>query len=141
MNQSKTYGLTHLAISVTDIERTLKFYQQVFEMEIMYHEKDMIQLTTPGSFDILVFEQKTKDTIHLNSGIDHFGFRLREAKDIDVIITKINLAGGTIIDKGDFVPGSPYVFFKDPDGYTVEVWYELIPTELIPTKKENHPAN
>jgi hypothetical protein len=23
------------------------------------------------------------------------------------------------------VPGEPYVFFEDPDGYEVEVWYEL----------------
>jgi hypothetical protein len=29
-------------------------------------------------------------------------------------------------DKGEFVPGDPYIFFKDPDGYEVEIWYELI---------------
>lgn len=50
-----TYGLTHLAISVKDIERTLSFYCSVFDMQMMYHEKDMIQLTTPGCHDILVF--------------------------------------------------------------------------------------
>ena len=83
MNHTKTYGLTHLAIAVSDIERTLKFYHQVFEMETMYHEKDMIQLNTPGCFDILVFRQKPRNTIHENSWIDHFGFRLREANDIE----------------------------------------------------------
>ena len=41
-----TYGLTHLAISVNDVERTLRFYCSVFDMQVMYHEKDMIQLTT-----------------------------------------------------------------------------------------------
>ena len=30
-----------------------------------------------------------------------------------------------IVDEGEFVPGSPYVFFKDPDGYLIEVWYEV----------------
>ncbi len=35
-------------------------------------------------------------------------------------------AGGEIIDKGEFVRGEPYVFFKDPDRYEIEVWYELI---------------
>jgi len=39
---------------------------------------------------------------------------------------RIKSAGGTIIDKGEFVPGEPYVFFKDPDGYEVEICYELI---------------
>jgi catechol 2,3-dioxygenase-like lactoylglutathione lyase family enzyme len=35
--------------------------------------------------------------------------------------------GSEIIDKGEFVPGSPYIFFRDPDGYIIEVWYELLP--------------
>jgi catechol 2,3-dioxygenase-like lactoylglutathione lyase family enzyme len=58
MSEAKTYGLTHLAIAVNDIERTLKFYAQVFDMQTMYHEKGFLQLTTPGSNDILVFEEK-----------------------------------------------------------------------------------
>ena len=127
MNRTKTYGLTHLSISVTDIDRTLNFYRHVFEMEIMYHEKHMVQLTTPGCFDILVFEEKRKESFHLDNGISHFGFRLRDPNDIDAIIAKIETAGGKIIDKGEFVSGSPYVFFKDPEGYTVEVWYEMVP--------------
>lgn len=56
-----TYGLTHLAISVKDIEKTLKFYCAVFDMQVMYHEKDMIQLTTPGCHDILVFQQQLNE--------------------------------------------------------------------------------
>lgn len=42
---------------------------------------------------------------------------------------KIIKAGGTIKEKGEFVPGSPYIFFYDPDGYEVEIWYELIPPQ------------
>jgi catechol 2,3-dioxygenase-like lactoylglutathione lyase family enzyme len=26
--------------------------------------------------------------------------------------------------RGEFCPGEPYVFFSDPDGYEVEIWYE-----------------
>jgi len=92
----------------------------------MYHEKGFLQMTTPGCNDIIVFEENTSRPIGETGGIAHFGFRLKDAADIDEIINKINLAGGTIIDKGEFVPGSPYVFFKDPDGYEVEVWYELL---------------
>ena len=127
---SKTYGLTHLAVTVKDIKRTLQFYQQVFEMEVMYQEKNMIQLTTPGCHDILVFEEKPRLRSGDSGGIAHFGFRLRDANDISEMYQRIIRAGGVVIEKGEFVPGSPYIFFKDPDGYTVEIWYELLPAGI-----------
>ena len=124
-----TYGLTHLAVSVKDIEKTLRFYMSVFDMHVMYHEKDMIQLTTPGCNDILVFQQNPDISAGNSGGIAHFGFRLRNAEDIELLKQKVVKAGGIIKDQGEFVPGSPYVFFLDPDGYEVEIWYELLPSQ------------
>ena len=126
MTNSKTYGLTHLAISVNDVNRTLEFYQKVFDMQVMYHQEKFIQLTTPGCNDILVFEENENKQIGNSGGIAHFGFRLKQPEDINEILNKVISAGGEIINKGEFVPGSPYIFFKDPDGYEVEVWYELL---------------
>jgi len=125
MKKAKTYGLTHIAIAVKDLDQTLAFYQKVFEVKVMYHRDDFLQVTTPGANDIIVFEKKKADP-GKTGGIAHFGFRLRDAKDIDEMAGRIKSAGGTIIDKGEFVPGEPYVFFKDPDGYEVEICYELI---------------
>ena len=34
-------------------------------------------------------------------------------------------AGGTIEDQGEFVPGEPYLFARDLDGYLFEIWFEL----------------
>jgi catechol 2,3-dioxygenase-like lactoylglutathione lyase family enzyme len=127
MNNSLTYGLTHLAISVQDVGRTKKFYHDIFGMETMYDQQGFLQMTTPGCHDILVFEENKNSAIGNAGGIAHFGFRLKEAKDIDEMITRVISAGGQIIDKGEFVKGSPYVFFKDPDGYEVEIWFELLP--------------
>jgi len=72
------------------------------------------------------FEEKRKNLIGRTGGIAHFGFRLKDAKDIDEMNKRIIKAGGIIIEKGEFVKGSPYLFFRDPDGYIVEVWYELL---------------
>lgn len=58
MDTSLTYGLTHLAIAVRDVERTLRFYQHIFGMQVMCNQQKMIQLTTPGCNDVLVFEEK-----------------------------------------------------------------------------------
>jgi len=126
MNNSLTYGLTHLAISVRDVSRTKKFYHDIFGMETMYDQQGFVQMTTPGCHDILVFEEKKNSPIGNTGGIAHFGFRLKEPKDIDEMIKRIISAGGQIVDKGEFVKGSPYVFFKDPDGYEIEVWYEVL---------------
>jgi predicted enzyme related to lactoylglutathione lyase len=125
MKKAKTYGLTHIAIAVKDLDCTLAFYQKVFDVEVMYHQDNFLQVTTPGANDIIVFEKK-KVAYGKTGGIAHFGFRLRNAKDINKMAERIVSAGGEIIEKGEFVPGEPYVFFKDPDGYEIEVWYELI---------------
>jgi len=125
MKKPKTYGLTHIAVAVKDLKRTSLFYQKVFDMEVMYKEENFLQLTTPGSHDIIVFEKK-KASYGKTGGIIHFGFRLKKADDIDEMAERIQSAGGKIASKGEFCPGEPYIFFKDPDGYEVEVWYELI---------------
>lgn len=119
-----TYGLTHLAIAVEDLDRTFLFYHKVFEMEVMYHTEAFLQLTTPGTHDVIVFLKKQGALIGSVGGIDHFGFRLRDPKDIDQIEQAVIEAGGIITDRGEFAPGFPKLFFRDPDGYTVEVWYE-----------------
>jgi predicted enzyme related to lactoylglutathione lyase len=126
MTNSETYGLTHLAITVSDVNRTKKFYETIFQMQTMYHEKGFLQMTTPGCNDILIFQENKEKPVGYTGGITHFGFRLKDPAFMPGILNKINAAGGIIIGKGEFVPGSPYVFFKDPDGYHVEVWYELL---------------
>ena len=124
MKKAKTYGLTHIAMAVKDLDQTLAFYQKVFEVEVMYYKDDFLQVRTPGANDIIVFEKKKAD-YGQTGGIAHFGFRLRSAKDIHEMANRIKTAGGTITDQGEFVPGEPYIFFKDPDGYEVEICYEL----------------
>ena len=123
----KTLGLTHLALTVSDLERSFQFYHDVFGMLAIYRDPNFLQAQTPGSRDVLVFEAGA-DHVGESGGIKHFGFRLADARDIDKAVTAIERAGGKIKHRGEFCPGEPYVFFADPDGYEVELWYE-IPTE------------
>ena len=120
----KTLGLTHLALCVSDLNRSFQFYHDVFGMLAVYREPTFIQAQTPGTQDILVLESGG-DEIGKTGGIKHFGFRLTDARDIEKAAKSIESAGGKITSRGEFVPGEPYVFFHDPDGYEVEVWYEL----------------
>jgi hypothetical protein len=54
-----------------------------------------------------------------------------DGADIAAAREAVIQAGGTITDEGDFVPGEPYLFCRDLDGYEVEIWYEL-PTPVDP---------
>ena len=124
----KTLGLTHIALPVKDVKRSSAFYQKVFGAKEMYCYADFIQVQTPGSKDIIVFEkQKVSSPRKKNF---HFGFRLEKATGIKNAIKSIKAAGGKIKETGEFVPGEPYVFFYDPDGYEIEVWFEKIPPRL-----------
>ena len=125
----QTYGLTHIALRVKDLERSRLFYERIFGSKVMYQTDDSIQLQTPGSRDILVME-KSDDVPHNNNGIMHFGFRLKNRIDMEAFVVDVANAGGQIKEKGEFVPGEPYAFIYDPDGYEIEVWYENIPPEL-----------
>lgn len=129
----KTHGLTHVALAVRDPQRSLRFYKAVLGVIPVYQQGDFVQAQTPGSRDVLVFERKPRQAGKAG-GVVHFGFRLRRAVDIIRALAAIRAAGGTIRDHGEFVPGEPYVFFRDPDGYEVEIWYEL-PTPVDPPSR------
>ncbi len=120
----RTYGLTHIALAVQDADQAFQFYQRVFGAVAVYRQPGFIQAQTPGSRDVLVFEEKTPRASG-SGGIAHFGFRLIDPADIDAAARAIAEAGGSILDQGEFCPGEPYLFFTDPDGYEVEVWHEL----------------
>ncbi len=127
-----THGLTHIALAVADAERTLRFYQEVFGVVPVYREDGFIQAQTPGSRDVLVFQEGAGEGEPGESGgIAHFGFRLVDPADIDAAARAVQAAGGEILSRGEFVPGEPYLFFRDLDGYEVEIWYEL-PTPVDP---------
>ena len=126
----KTYGLTHVALAVKDVERAAAFYRSVFGAVVVYRQNGFVQLQTPGTRDVIVLEQKAEGTGQ-SGGIAHFGFRLQNPKDIGAAARAVKKAGGVVKEQGEFVPGEPYLFAADPDGYEVEIWYE-IPTTVDP---------
>ena len=126
----RTYGLTHVALSVRDAARSAAFYKQVFGAVEVYAQDGFVQLQTPGARDVLVLEEDPERAGRAG-GIAHFGFRLIDPADIDRARKAVEAAGGTVREHGEFVPGEPYLFAIDPDGYELEIWYEL-PTAVDP---------
>jgi catechol 2,3-dioxygenase-like lactoylglutathione lyase family enzyme len=119
----KTHGLTHISLAVKDPDRSLKFYAQVFGVKEYYRDDDSIQVQGPGPHDVIAFARKRSKAGRVG-GIDHFGFRLTNPKDIEKAVKEVERAGGKILRRGEFAPGFPFVYVADPDGYEIEIWYE-----------------
>ena len=130
----KTYGLSHNALAVKSAKRSFEFYRKIFGLIKVYDQNGWIQAQTPGARDIIVFDESAS-RIGKPGGITHFGFRLVNPKEIDATVRAVKEAGGKILDKGEFCPGEPYLFFKDPDGYEVEIAFES-PTPVDPKPKK-----
>ena len=119
----RTYGLSHIGLAVKDADRSFRFYRDVLGVKEIWRDAESIQAQTPGSHDVIAFEEKRSKAGKMG-GVTHFGFRLMDPKDIDAAAKAIEHAGGKILEQGEFVPGEPYVFASDPDGYKIEIWYE-----------------
>jgi catechol 2,3-dioxygenase-like lactoylglutathione lyase family enzyme len=119
----RTFGLTHIALAVSDLEQAFRFYERVLGVVAVYRGDDFIQAQTPGAHDAIVFERKPGQ-LGMGGGVAHFGFRLQDPAGIEDAVRSVEEAGGTILGQGEFCPGEPYVYFRDPDGYEIEIWYE-----------------
>jgi catechol 2,3-dioxygenase-like lactoylglutathione lyase family enzyme len=119
----QTHGLSHVALAVTDPERSLAFYRAVFGVKEYYRDADTIQAQGPGPHDVLAFERRP-ETAGMAGGIIHFGFRLTRPQDIEAAVEAVRNAGGVVCSRGEFRAGLPYAFVRDPDGYEIEIWYE-----------------
>ena len=120
---ARTHGLSHIALSVRDPERSARFYEEAFGARIYYRGADSVQVQGPGPHDVLAFERDA-DAAGKSGGIIHFGFRLVEPGDVDGAVEAAVQAGGRLLRRGEFGPGLPYAFIADPDGYEIEIWFE-----------------
>jgi catechol 2,3-dioxygenase-like lactoylglutathione lyase family enzyme len=119
----KTHGLSHVALSVLDLDRSLAFYRSVFGVREYFRNESTVQVLGPGQYDVLAFE-KRPDGAGVPGGIIHFGFRLTRPQDIEAAVAAVEGAGGTVTSRGEFAPGLPFAFVRDPDGYEIEIWFE-----------------
>jgi predicted enzyme related to lactoylglutathione lyase len=126
----KTYGLAHIALAVKDAKRSFEFYRKVFGVIKIYDQGGWIRAQTPGL--TRHHRIRRRRTVHWkNRWYRAFRISPARSKDIDAAADTIKKAGGKILNKGEFCPGEPYLFFKDLNDYEVEIAFEL-PTPVDP---------
>ena len=118
----RTKGLTHIHLIVRDMKRSLRFYKTVFGMQVSFKiGKKLVFLNTPGSKDTITLNEDPDlaDVAGTSGGISHFGFGLVKT-DLATAIREVEKAGGRLLEQGEHVPGVPYAYVADPDGYVIE---------------------
>ncbi|HMD78759.1 MAG TPA: VOC family protein [Nitrososphaerales archaeon] len=116
---AKLDGIDHLNIRVRDPARSSKFYREVFGMKEAFSEMPRAIFLTSGHDLLTLARTKRKP----RSGGMHFGFSVRnkleydkwkswlQSKHVKMMSERMEASGGG-------------VYFKDPDGYTIEIFYE-----------------
>ena len=124
----QSYGLSHIQLTVSDLERSIRFYQQVFGMEELCRlGPHSIMLRTPGTHEVFTLNAHPDGVLLAGQmgGIAHFGFRLQEELDVPMLLDKVAHAGGKALEHGrrGKDKGESYLFLSDPDGYEVELFW------------------
>ena len=108
---------------VSDIQRSLKFYQQVFGMEVRFWGGEgLVFPNTPGSnVTIALHQSQQGQATGASVGITHFGFQLESSEHLDRAVSEVVPAGGVLKMRGEFMPRIPFAYVSDPHCYEIEL--------------------
>ncbi len=128
-------GIDHLAIRVSQLERSKTFYDHVlgfmgFTLEWAF---DRVIGWTNGETMFWVTEADAEGRKHQHRtgdvGYHHYAFELTAREDVDALYAFLLQMGVTIVDAPadypDYGEGYYAVYFLDPDGLKLEVMFFL----------------
>ncbi len=114
----KARRLYHINLNVSDIERSVRFYQKAFGLVENFRQGPrMVFLSPQGADDVITLHQTEPVG---PQGVAHFGFRI-EGGSLDDAVAAVVAAGGKFLSKGQHAPGVLYAYVQDPDGYVIEL--------------------
>jgi catechol 2,3-dioxygenase-like lactoylglutathione lyase family enzyme len=119
----ETAGIRHVHLLVSDLARSIAFYEGVFGMKETFRPRDdLVFMSTPGAHDSLALHLVDDDArVGESGGYEHFGITVLERAQLDAAIADVERLGGSLVEKGEHAPGVPYAYVRDPDGYVIEI--------------------
>ncbi|MEO6192587.1 MAG: VOC family protein [Thermoanaerobaculia bacterium] len=133
----RTRGLAHVNLHVSDIDKSVRFYREVFGLEFLAEgtattesagqplELRQAMLSTPGCEDLLALTHSASTSLPLgNAGVNHIGFNFESDEDVRTAVDVIPRYGGKVVREGEREQGGLreiFVYAEDPDGYIIEM--------------------
>ena len=122
-------GLTHIALPVSDVDRTIEFYSKYAGMQVVHRRIDaeagvaVVWLSDRTRPFVIVLIQK--DSVHpVLSPLAHLGVGCKSREYMDDLCNKARQEG--VLLEGPKYSGYPigyWAFLRDPDGHTLELSY------------------
>ncbi len=112
-------GLNHLLFSVSNLERSVKFYQDVFDAKLLVKGESTAYFDLNGMWLALNLEENIpRHEIH--QSYTHIAFSIEET-DFDDVLNKlkkldVNILPGRLRHEKD----KKSIYFTDPDGHKLE---------------------
>ena len=119
-----TRGLRHLALRVRDVERSKRFYADVFGMQVVW-EPDPDNSYLSSGCDNLALHRT--DTLHVGTDqpLDHLGFIVASAAAVHSAAAALRGHGVTILQEPKLHrDGSTSLYCADPDGNRIQILFE-----------------
>lgn len=112
-------GAVHLTVS--ELERSLAYYQQAIGLEVLAHEARRAQLGAGGRELLVLVEEPGARPSHGDTGLYHFALLLPDRNDLarwlaHAIRDRVPLVGLS----DHFV--SEAIYLSDPDGHGIEIY-------------------
>ncbi|MGH7232964.1 MAG: VOC family protein [Nitrospiraceae bacterium] len=122
-------GLWHLALKVTDLGRSRRFYEELFGMRVVW-EPDANNVYLSSGCDNLALHQIPPSELSQYTGqtaqvLDHLGVIMESPEAVDHLFAQVERYGATIVHPLKRHRDGSYSFYvADPDRNVVQVLYE-----------------
>jgi catechol 2,3-dioxygenase-like lactoylglutathione lyase family enzyme len=122
-------GLWHLALKVTDLNRSQSFYTALFGMRVVWHPDPENLYLSSGQDNLALHQIPLSEIGQYTQGsgqyLDHLGFVVDSPDTVDRLFRDAEQAQATIVKRPTrHRDGSYSCYLADPDGNTVQVLYE-----------------
>ena len=124
-------GIDHINMCVTNLERSIAFYGDVFGFEIKEDHRELkefpwVTLGVPNTAYLVLYET-AKAKVAKDMRIMHFGFALSPGQRIEDVLDRVKKAGVATRNDRNGTPllihygKSSSIYLNDPDGYEIDI--------------------